>query len=56
MYAFIAQHFSLDLKAVKDKNGNADELQVTIEKDTELYVFRENGGHLPANAVKGLRP
>ena len=54
MYEFIAQHFALDLKKVKDAQGNIDESKVTIEKESNLYVFGEQGEKLPANAVKGF--
>jgi dienelactone hydrolase len=52
MYEFMARHLGLDINSVKDKKGNFDESQVTIEKyDTQL-VFGKNG-NLPAGAIKG---
>ncbi|MBD0288527.1 MAG: acetylxylan esterase, partial [Flavisolibacter sp.] len=54
MYEFIAQQFGLNINAVKDKSGNIDESNVTIEKPSALYVFGENGERLPSNAVKGF--
>ena len=54
MYQFVAGQFKLDLKKVQDAQGNIDESKVTIEKESTLYVFGENGEKLPANAVKGF--
>ena len=54
MYEFIAEQFKLPIQQVKDKAGNIDESVVTIEKESALYVFGEQGQYLPANAVKGF--
>lgn len=54
MYEFVAQHFGLNINAVKDGKGNIDESKVTIEKEPALYVFGEKGERLPAHAVKGF--
>lgn len=52
MYRFVAHHFKLNEALVKNKAGEYDESAVTIEPARAMYVFGE-GGHLPANAVKG---
>ena len=53
MYEFLAAHFKLDLKKIRNKAGEIDESFVTIEKEKDLYVFGENGEHLPPHALKG---
>lgn len=52
MYGFIAEHFHLDARGVKDGAGKFDESKVTIEKYPEMYVFGEHGERLPAHAMK----
>jgi hypothetical protein len=54
MYEFVAQHFNLNLDAVKDKSGSIDESKATIENETALYVFGDKGERLPEHAVKGF--
>ncbi|HEU5366351.1 MAG TPA: TIM barrel protein [Hanamia sp.] len=54
MYEFVAEHFGLNINAVKDKEGNITESDVTIEKAPAMYVFGDKGERLPANAVKGF--
>lgn len=54
MFEFIAAHFNLDINAVKGKDGNIDETKLTIEKESALYVFGDNGERLPANALKSF--
>ncbi|WP_246001729.1 dienelactone hydrolase family protein [Mucilaginibacter gracilis] len=54
MYAFMAQHLSLDIKAVEDADGNIDETKSTVEKEQALYVFGDKGERLPANAIHGF--
>ncbi|HYF31762.1 MAG TPA: acetylxylan esterase [Chitinophagaceae bacterium] len=54
MYEFIAQYFGLDIKKIQDAQGNIDESKVTIEKESNLFVFGEKGEKLPANALKGF--
>jgi dienelactone hydrolase len=44
MYRFLAKHFHLDIQ-------KADESQVTIESESQMYVFGEKGERLPANAI-----
>jgi len=53
MYEFVAGHFGLNTRAVKDEKGNFDESKVTIEKEEMMYVFGANGKNLPSNAIKG---
>lgn len=53
MYNFVANHFGLNLSAIKSKAGEFDELKITIEPEAALKVFGENGEKLPGNAVKG---
>lgn len=54
VYEFIGEHFRLDMKKVKDASGNFDESKVTIEKESDLYVFGAQGEKLPANALKSF--
>jgi hypothetical protein len=51
MYSFMAKHLNLDIKAIQDKTGKADESAVTIEEESDLYVFGKSGEQLPAHAV-----
>ncbi|MCU7551905.1 acetylxylan esterase [Chitinophagaceae bacterium LB-8] len=53
LYEFLAQYLGLNINAVKDQNGKIDESKVTIEKESDMYVFGEKGERLPANAIKG---
>jgi dienelactone hydrolase len=52
MYVFMASHLGLNLNAARDKTGNFDESEVTIEKYDDQLVFGKNG-NLPAGAIKG---
>lgn len=52
MYAFMAEHLALDPGKVKDKNGNLDESNCTIEPREEMLVFGRNGENLPGNAIR----
>lgn len=54
VYQFMAQTLGLNLKAIQNANGQIDESGITIEKETALYVFGENGERLPKNAIKGF--
>lgn len=52
MYAFMAKHLPLDLKAVTNKTGDIDEGPSAVLTQAELSVY--NTAHpLPANAVQG---
>ncbi len=53
MYDFVAKHFNLDTKTIKDKNGNYDESKITVEKEEMMYAFGPKGENLPKNAIKG---
>lgn len=52
MYAFMAKHVGLDLKAVTDAQGNIDETPAKVLEQKELEVFNANHPR-PANAVMG---
>ncbi|MFT3701871.1 MAG: acetylxylan esterase [Agriterribacter sp.] len=52
MYPFMAKYLHLDLKAVKDSNGNIDESQVKVLSQSELQVFTPENPR-PSNAVMG---
>ena len=52
LYEFLAAHFNLDLKKIRNKAGETDESFVTIEKEKDMYVFGENGERLPPHALK----
>jgi dienelactone hydrolase len=54
VYAFMAKHLRLNIKAIQDASGNIDESKCTIEPETALYVFGDKGEKLPANAVMGF--
>ncbi|HTH30902.1 MAG TPA: TIM barrel protein, partial [Lacibacter sp.] len=54
VYEFMAKHLGLNIKAIKDANGNIDESKITIEPENSLFVFGDNGEKLPAHAVKGF--
>jgi hypothetical protein len=54
MYEFIAEHFGLNINAVKDKAGNLDESKAVIEKESALYAFGAQGERLPAHALKSF--
>jgi hypothetical protein len=51
MYSFMAKHLNLNLKAIQNKSGGADESTVTIEDESDLYVFGKTGARLPSHAV-----
>ncbi len=53
MYAFVARHFTLNVDALKDKQGNIMEQAVTLEKDEAMKVFGADGKGLPAQALMG---
>ena len=46
LYRFLSLHFALDIR-------QADESKITLEKESQLYVFGEKGEKLPANAIHG---
>lgn len=54
LYDFLVGQFQLDTSAVKDKSGKYDERKCTIEPETAMYVFGDQGEYLPANAIKGF--
>jgi hypothetical protein len=54
LYDFLVKNFKLNAAAVKDKNGNYEETKVTIEPETNLYVFGAKGEFLPKNALMGF--
>lgn len=49
VYAFLAKHLGLNLKAISGKNG-IDEKGITIQQNDDLRVFRNTG--LPSNALR----
>ncbi|MCK9412901.1 MAG: acetylxylan esterase [Prolixibacteraceae bacterium] len=53
MYDFVARHFALKDKIVKDKTGKFDESGVTIEPAVEMYTFGKEK-RLPENAIHGV--
>jgi dienelactone hydrolase len=52
MYAFMARHLKLDLKAVTDKSGQIDEDPAKVLEQKDLAVFDATHPR-PANAVMG---
>lgn len=54
MYQFVAHNFNLDLHPFMDINNHIIESGITIEKESELFVFGPRGEHLPANAIKSF--
>lgn len=53
LYKFVAKNFNLDIHKIEDKNGNIDESEVTIEKESMMYVFGDHGQYLPKDAIHG---
>jgi len=51
MYAFLARHLGLDLRAVRGADGKVDEGQVVVEKESLLRVFTR-GRPRPARALR----
>ncbi|MGB8195265.1 MAG: TIM barrel protein, partial [Chitinophagaceae bacterium] len=54
MYEFVAEQFGLDLKKIRNTQGEIDESKIVIEADSLLYVFGAKGEKLPANALKSF--
>ena len=54
VYQFMAKYLGLNLRAIHDATGKIDESKITIEKESLLYVFGENGESLPQHAIKGF--
>ncbi|HTL09195.1 MAG TPA: hypothetical protein VL307_13080 [Chitinophagaceae bacterium] len=54
VYDFMARELQLNIHAVVDARGNTDESAITIEKETLMYVFGDNGERLPAHAIRGF--
>jgi hypothetical protein len=52
VYAFLAKHLGLNLQAVQDKNGTADESKSELEPAQTLLVFSSKNP-FPLNALKG---
>jgi hypothetical protein len=48
----MVRHLGLNVDAVRDRTGNSDESEVTVEKYDKQLVFGKKGD-LPAGAVKG---
>ncbi|MGM1427621.1 acetylxylan esterase [Sphingobacterium lactis] len=53
VYDFLIQHFNLEAKGIKQKNGEYDESSIVVEEKEALYSFGANGELLPKNAIKG---
>lgn len=53
MYAFVAKHFNLNYNNILNKDGSLNENTVTIEKESLMYAFGEDGQQLPSDAIKG---
>lgn len=54
VYHFMAKKLGLNLQTILDKKGNVDESSITIEKESNMYVFGEKGERLPKDAIKGF--
>ncbi len=54
MYHFMAKELGLDESQVFDKNGELDESAITVEKDSDMKVFGDNGENLPDTAVRSF--
>lgn len=54
MYAFMAKHLNLNLKAIQNKSGIVDESTCTIEEEKEMYVFGDEGELLPESAIGSI--
>lgn len=53
VYDFLAKHFALGTKALKNVAGDYDESGCVIEEEAALYAFGPNGEHLPPHAIQG---
>jgi len=53
VYDFLARHFGLDDRGIKQADGEYDESGCTVEEERALYAFGAKGERLPANAIKG---
>jgi len=51
MYAFVAEHFSLETDSFKDAAGNFSEEGCVVEDEAKLYAFGMDSQKLPANAL-----
>ncbi len=54
MYHFMAKELGLDESKVFDKNGELDESEISVEKDTDMKVFGEQGENLPDTAIRSF--
>ncbi|MFC7524244.1 hypothetical protein ACFQRK_09840 [Parapedobacter sp. GCM10030251] len=54
LYAFVAEHFSLETKSLKDPTGRFSEASCVVEDEAKLYTFGMDRHKLPANALNGF--
>ncbi|PPL03123.1 alpha/beta hydrolase [Parapedobacter indicus] len=54
MYAFVAEHFSLEIDTLKDPSGHFSEEGCVVEEEARLYAFGMDGQKLPSNALQGF--
>jgi hypothetical protein len=54
VYYFMAKYLNLNLKAIQDAAGSIDESTITIEKESDMYVFGDKGQLLPPHAIRGF--
>jgi len=54
MYAFVAEHFSLETPPFKDPSGHFSEEGCVVEEEAKLYTFEMDSQKLPANALHGF--
>jgi Acetyl xylan esterase (AXE1). len=54
LYAFVAEHFSLETKSLKDPTGRFSEAGCVVEDEAKLYTFGMDHHKLPANALNGF--
>ncbi|MCF8339371.1 MAG: sugar phosphate isomerase/epimerase [Chitinophagaceae bacterium] len=50
----MAKYLQLNLQKIQEASGKIDESAITIEPEQQLYVFGDNGEHLPAHAIRGF--
>ena len=54
LYAFVAEHFSLETASFRDDSGHFSEAGCTVEEETNLYTFGMDRKNLPANALRSF--
>ena len=51
MYEYMAQHLQLDLSQIKNKSGEIDESDISVEEREQMYAFGNDPNQLPDGAI-----